>query len=136
MAPPFYHDVGEVIVTSKTGGQKGQKAEAYSLIPVWPLAEVARVYGFGAKKYSPWNWLKGYDWSLTIDALGRHIEAFKSRQSLDPESGLHHLAHAAFHLFALMAYERLGLGTDDRAPKTAQQTIEQPEQSSQDQNPS
>jgi hypothetical protein len=106
----------EVRVTSVTGGEKGQKLERYALIPSIPLAEIARVYGYGAAKYSPNNWRKGYDWSLSKDALCRHIESFWAGESIDPESGRHHLAHAAFHLLALMEFELRGLGTDDRTP--------------------
>lgn len=106
----------EIRVTDPvTGGQKGQKPEQYSLIPVEALAEVARVYGEGAKKYAPHNWRKGYSWSLSYDALQRHINAFWRGESLDPDDGLHHLAHACFHLFLLMTFEKEGLGTDDRA---------------------
>lgn len=106
----------EEIVTSESGGQKGQKLERYALIPVIPLAEIARVYGYGANKYSPNNWRKGYEWSLSKDALDRHIESFWGGQSIDPESGRHHLAHAAFHLLTLMEYELRNLGVDDRVP--------------------
>ena len=117
--PPI--PASEVRVTDpKTGGQKGRKPEAYALIPAWPLAEVARVYHFGAygkpTPYEAWNWLKGYDWSLSLSALGRHIEAFKMRRPGDPESRLHDLAHAVFHCLTLMEFERLKLGTDDRQP--------------------
>ena len=68
----------------------------------------------GARKYEDDNWRKGYPWRLSLDALYRHIAAFESGVSNDTESGLHHLAHAAFHLFTLMEFERLSLGTDDR----------------------
>lgn len=105
----------EIRVTDAlTGGQKGAKPADYEQIPVWPLEQVAKVYEYGQRKYARANWLKGYAWSLSQSALFRHVHAFRSGQSLDPESGLHHLAHAAFHLFALMEWERRGLGTDDR----------------------
>lgn len=107
-------EVTEKVVTDPvTGAKKGVKPEQYSMIPVGPLAEVARVYGFGAQKYERENWRKGYAWSLSIDALYRHIEKFRNGERLD-ESGLHHLAHAVFHLFTLMEYDSKGLGTDDR----------------------
>lgn len=126
----------ERVVDPVTGGAKGQKDERFSLIPVFPRSEVARVYGYGCKKYAPNNWRKGYRWSLSLDALYRHISKFEWGQSLDVDpckrhsdsgegwqpdceflecgSGLHHLAHAQFHLNTLMEFERLGLGTDDR----------------------
>lgn len=91
-----------VRATSKTGGQKEIKLEQYSLVPVVPLREVARVYGHGAVKYAPNNWRLGYPFAWSLDSLGRHIEAFKEGEDLNPETGLHHLAHAAFHLFSLM----------------------------------
>lgn len=33
-----------------------------------------------------------------LDALYRHLEAFRSGETLDPESSLHHLAHALTNL--------------------------------------
>lgn len=106
----------EEIVTSASGGQKGQKLERFALIPVVPLAEIARVYGYGATKYTPNNWRRGYEWSLSKDALNRHIESFWSGESIDQESGRHHLAHAAFHLLTLMEFELRNSGIDDRVP--------------------
>lgn len=96
------------VVDPETGGMKGKKPERYSLIPAEALAEVARVYGFGAEKYDDNNWRKGYAWSLSLDALQRHIEAFRMGESFDPESNLHHLAHAVFHLFTLITFDGLG----------------------------
>lgn len=115
-----------LVVDPDTGGAKGQKEEQYSLIPVWPLSELARCYGFGAGKYAAGNWLKGYSWSLSQDALMRHFEAWRSGESTDPESGLSHLAHLCFHAFALQEFERLGLGKDDRLFSGQQE--EEPEQ--------
>lgn len=105
----------ETIATDPvTGGQKGVKRERYSLIPVEPMAEVARVYGDGAQKYSANNWRLGYSWSWSLDALGRHIEDFRRGNTKDKDSGLHPLAHAVFHLLTLMEYDMKELGTDDR----------------------
>lgn len=101
--------------TSASGGQKGLKPEAYALIPTYPLAELARVYGYGAAKYDDNNWRRGYPYSWSLSALMRHIEAFRSGVSVDSESGRHHLAHAAFHLFTLMHFDVNGTGEDDRA---------------------
>lgn len=104
----------EIIATSETGGQKGRKQEMYSCIPPGPLAEVARVYGYGAQKYARMNWMKGYPYSWSLDALQRHIEAFRAGDNKDPESGLDHLAHATFHLFTLMEFSNTNTGEDDR----------------------
>lgn len=104
----------EVIATSETGGMKGRKAEEYGLIPPHALEEVAKVYGFGAAKYDSHNWAKGYPYTWSLSALGRHIKQFEKGERLDKESGIPHLAHAAFHLFTLMEFDRTGRGTDDR----------------------
>lgn len=101
------------IVDPKTGGKKGQKDERFDLIPMDALEELARVYGFGAKKYDDDNWLKGYAWRLSLGALGRHVAKWALGQDRDPETGLHHLAHAAWHCLALMVFGMRGLGTDD-----------------------
>lgn len=104
----------EVRHTSETGGEKGRKQEEYALIPPFPLAELARIYGFGSSKYDDNNWAKGYPWSWSLSAMQRHIEQFRAGNSIDAESGLHHLAHAAWHLFTIMELERMKRGTDDR----------------------
>lgn len=104
---------GESIVTDPdTGGQKGEKPEAYALIPVEALAEIARVYGYGAKKYAPNNWRRGYAWSLSYSALQRHLNAFWSGEEIDPESSRPHLAHAAFHIMTLLTYSVPKYGTE------------------------
>jgi hypothetical protein len=105
---------GEVRVTSDTGGQKGQKLARIGSLDPRALMEVAKVAGFGEQKYSRLNYLKGYDWSLSYDACQRHLHAHWSGEELDPESGLPHLAHAAWHCLAQLAFLIHGLGTDDR----------------------
>lgn len=107
-------DTERRVVDPVTGGEKNQKAEQYSLIPVEALAEVARVYAMGAEKYSRNNWRLGYDWHLSYDALQRHLNLFWSGEDDDPESGQAHLAHAIFHCMTLIVYLQQGLGTDDR----------------------
>jgi len=106
----------EVIVTDEnTGGRKGVKPERYDLIPVWPLRMVARVYGWGTKKYADRNWELGYKWSNSYSAGQRHLNAFWGGEWLDQESGLPHLAHAAWHCLTLMTYMVRQIGTDDRS---------------------
>lgn len=105
----------EIRVTDPTtGGQKGAKPERFDLLPWRALEEVARVYSFGAKKYADHNWYKGYAWGLSLAALVRHVVRWAQGEQKDPESGLHHLAHAVFHCLTLITYEQDGLGTDDR----------------------
>lgn len=101
-----------------TGAQKGTKDERYDLIPWgWATDEIARVYAFGAIKYADHNWRKGYKWSLSMAALMRHIVKWASGETLDPESGLHHLAHAGFHILSLLTYHVEHPWNDDRYKK-------------------
>lgn len=100
--------------THTTGGQKGRKLAEFALVPVEAREEVAKVYGYGASKYEPHNWRRGYPWSWSLSALYRHVAAFERGESSDPESGLHHLAHASFHLNTLMMYDWFTKGEDDR----------------------
>ena len=104
-------------MTAASGGQKGIKLEAYALLPVRALREIARVYGYGAGKYAPNNWRRGYPWSWSYSALQRHLNSFWGGEFLDPESGLPHLAHAGFHVLTLMTFSLLNLGEDDRVPE-------------------
>ena len=107
----------EVIVTDPaTGGQKGRKAAQLGAIDPVALYHLAEVAGFGAGKYDAHNFLRGYDWSLSYDALQRHLQKFWMGEDVDPESGMQHLGHAAWHCLALLSFVLRGLGTDDRPP--------------------
>ena len=77
---------------------------------------IAEVYDFGATKYSDHNWRKGYEWSKSYAAAMRHMTSFWNGETLDPESGLPHVAHAGFHVFALLTWLSEGEGGefDDR----------------------
>lgn len=101
----------------KTGGQKGVKAAQLGAIDPSALLEVAKVAGFGAGKYERYNFLRGYPWSLSFDALQRHALAYWAGEDNDPESGLSHMAHVAWHALALIAFAQRSAGADDR-PKT------------------
>jgi len=110
---------GEVrIVDPDTGGEKGQKLARFDLIPTRPLWKVAEHYGTGAKKYKDRNWEKGYKWSLSYGALQRHATAFWSGETIDPETGSHHMAAVVFHALALMEYGETNQDKDDRPKRT------------------
>jgi len=82
--------------TATTGGRKfdGNKLE-YGLIPPLAQQEMVRVLSFGAQKYERDNWKRVPDSKRRyFDAMERHIWAWKMGEQLDPESGIHHLAHA------------------------------------------
>lgn len=97
------------IVNATTGGEKGSKPQRLDLVPWDAVAAISEVYAFGANKYADHNWRKGYAWSLSFAALMRHLGAWWEGQDFDEESGLSHLAHAGFHVLALLTFE-----ADDR----------------------
>ena len=79
--------------------EKGMKFDSgkllYSLIPPETNKALAEVLTFGAQKYAPNNWqLVENGEQRYLDALYRHLEAYRFGETVDPESGLHHLAHA------------------------------------------
>jgi nucleoside 2-deoxyribosyltransferase len=108
----------ERVVNEATGGEKGRKPQRYELVPWEAVGDIAEVYAFGASKYADHNWRRGYDWSLSFGALMRHLAAFWSGEDLDPESGLPHVAHAGFHVFALLVFMREHRELDDRFTTT------------------
>lgn len=82
--------------TATTGGRKfdGGKLQ-YGLVPPLALEEMVRVLTFGAEKYEPDNWKSVPDSKRRyFDALQRHLWAYKRGEQLDPETDIHHLAHA------------------------------------------
>jgi hypothetical protein len=96
-------------------GQKADRGKVLLwLLPVDALWAVAQVYTFGVKKYAAHNWAKGMKWSQMISAAKRHLTAFELGQDRDKESGLWHLAHLAFCILCLMAYQLRRVGDDDR----------------------
>lgn len=109
------HD-DETRVTATTGGQKGKKLTQLGAMDPVALIVLARVAGMGANKYSAFNYLQGYDWSLSFNAMMRHALLFWSGEDTDQESGLSHMAHAAWMALSLVSFIERGIGKDDRPP--------------------
>lgn len=101
-------------ITSDTGGVKGVKTCRYELIPWEPLAELAKAYEVGGRKYGDDNYLNGYSYGRSFGAMMRHGWRFMAGQDYDPDTGVHHLALAAWHCFTMMTFQVRSLGTDDR----------------------
>ena len=83
----------------------GEKPRA-NLLPPRAVLEVARVLTFGARKYAPENWRKVDDLGRYTAAALRHVFAYMQGERIDPESGLHHLAHAACCLLFIVDIEQ------------------------------
>ena len=102
------------VTDEKTGGAKGAKLPQLGAVDAAALWELAKVAGHGAQKYSRQNYLQGYNWSLSVDSLYRHLLLFQGGQDTDSESGFRHTAHVAWHALALTSFQLRDLGTDDR----------------------
>jgi len=85
-----------------------------SLLPSEFLAEVAKAFMHGEKKYGRYNYLGGMDWHRLVGAALRHITAFNDGQDVDPESGYSHLGHAGASIAMLLVYVKRNLGKDTR----------------------
>ncbi len=97
---------------------QGNKDDAgklrFDLVPVMPLEAVAAIYTYGADKYDDNNWRKGIRWGRVFGASMRHLWAFWRGEDYDPESGLPHLAHAAFGCLTLLEFMETHRELDDR----------------------
>jgi hypothetical protein len=83
-------------------------------IPFEPLAEVARVFEFGAGKYGNHNYKSGMIWSKLVGSVLRHVFKWMNGEDKDDESGCSHLAHACCCCMMLLYYERYHPELDDR----------------------
>ena len=70
------------------------------------LTEVSKVGTFGAAKYTDdgWKSVEGAQ-ERYLSAAYRHMLAFQRGERLDKDSGLPHLAHAAWNLLAVTELE-------------------------------
>ena len=97
------------------GGVKfdSQKVRMDLLCP-FAMEELAKVLTFGAKKYDSWNWTKGIKTCRLIAALLRHVFAYAKGEDVDPETGLHHMAHAMCCAMFVVGMPHYATGQDDR----------------------
>lgn len=100
------------------GSTQGVKHDAgklpMHLIPTEALEAIATVLKFGQEKYGARNWERGFNWSRAYGATLRHLNAWWSGESVDPESGESHLIHALAEVAFLVAFEKRNVGEDDR----------------------
>lgn len=91
----------------ETGATKfdGGKARM-ELLPLAALEAIAQVMTFGANKYADDGWKslpKGQQ--RYTGAMLRHLTAIQEGETLDPESGLPHIAHVACNAVFLTHFE-------------------------------
>jgi hypothetical protein len=98
----------------KEGLRFNQGKTRYDLMEPFALEQLAKVFTKGAEKYAAHNWEKGMDWSKITASLKRHIAKFEQGEDFDEETGLYHMAHAAWNAMALISYYKLCPSKDDR----------------------
>ena len=96
-------------------GAAGAIKVPLGLIPPHAMEQTAWVHKLGADKYGPWNWREtGVCASTYVNAILRHLNAWRDGEDLDPESGISHLAHVACSANILMDAEYCDKLQDDR----------------------
>ena len=88
--------------SKRSGAQKADTGKPpISLVPRELIEGAARAFAYGAAKYGAQNFRQGLAVSRLVDALMRHLLAWKESEEVD-ESGLDHLDHVAASLGMLM----------------------------------
>jgi len=99
-------------------GAAGALKTPLSLIPPFAMEQTAWVHKLGAEKYGPFNWREtGVCASTYVNAIMRHLNAWRDGETLDPESGISHLAHVACSCNILLDADHCGTLQDDRNVK-------------------
>lgn len=79
--------------------------------------EIGKALTFGGQKYKDdWNYMRGtgLQWRRLGAACLRHVSSWLNGEDQDPESGLHHLAHAGACIVMALNLVMLKRGADDR----------------------
>lgn len=97
-----FNALGAIALFQRTGKEEHIDDALGYLSKYW--IECANVFGYGAQKYAPWNWVKGMAWSVPIGCIGRHSIAVLSGELNDPESTLPHVGHIMCNVVMLKAY--------------------------------
>lgn len=88
-------------IKKESGLKYDEGKNRWDLVPFKYLDELVKVYTEGAKDHGDNRWqdISSERW---FAALMRHITAWRNGQKIDPQYGLHHLAHAMWNCIALM----------------------------------
>lgn len=94
---------GKGNMATAEGVKHDEDKPKFSLMKPDALMEMVAVLTYGAKKYSPDNWkMLENARQRYFDAANRHLWQWYGGEERDPESGLHHLAHAMSSLMFLI----------------------------------
>lgn len=94
-------------------------------VPLWLLSPVAKAAWcmaqyVGKVKYGAWNW-RGTDVlaSVYVSAAMRHLDAWLSGETHDPDDGTHHLGNVMACCAILLDAAATGTLIDDRPPRVS-----------------
>ena len=94
-------------VIAEVGRKDDSGKLRYSLIPHNAMKALAEVLTFAVeeKGYIPHSWrtVPNREERYT-DALMRHVEAYRSGEFIDPESGIHHMGHVLANASFLLEF--------------------------------
>lgn len=85
--------LGEMHLEKEKAQRFNKDKPQWSLVDFESFEPMIKVLEFGAKKYAPFNWQKGFDQRILMESLLRHAFAYLSGEEEDPESGLSHIGH-------------------------------------------
>ena len=89
-------------------------AGAMYLMPYKVIDLLGLIYLYGCKKYDENNWRKGMKVGKIFAAFNRHSGQWHGGEIYDKESGMHHIGHSLWQLFALRWYQKYKPEFDDR----------------------
>jgi hypothetical protein len=93
----------------------GMQKVQLGLVPAGAMESIARVLECGAAKYGAYNWREsGIRCTTYVDAILRHLNAWREGEDLDPESNVSHIAHIAASCCILIDAESFNILHDDR----------------------
>ena len=102
------------------GNPKDRLATAQDKAPLdylEPVADeaIARAIRSGAVKYGTRNYVEEpIEARIYVAAFRRHITAWLKGEDIDPDSGMHHLAHVGANVHVVLAAIEAGEFIDDR----------------------
>jgi len=94
----------------------GMRKPSMACVPPVALLHLSKAMMNGRDKYGLMNWReKNISASIYYDAAMRHLISWYDGETMDPESGVHHLGHVMACCAILLDGELLGTLNDNRA---------------------
>lgn len=95
--------------------EAGRNKVQLGLVPPVAVAQCARAFEDGARKYGAYNWRgQPVNYMVYIHAALRHIQALIDGENVAPDSQVHHAAHAMASLAIILDAEACKKINDDR----------------------